>query len=308
MRIAFLLLGLLSAHASHAQRLDPDQNPYWTRYTFVEDSSELVPLKGDYRVYYLQSGMWWNMTELGYPIRDLPAKSMRLSRLFDVTLPAFQATPARGTDLPEVRLVVVREPDTMVVELSHYWTLMGGSVDARCKTLDCTRRPPMILPFRPGRYRTNGRSFTDDASVWVDTVVRIDARTNDLIAQFDALWKEAMEEDLVVPQLSTDTCRQELNLLPDPDHMEQLPGDAWLLRSPYCGTHLVRFPSFGSTTDYTITFVPYLPEQTKEAVQIHVPMGDHEEFPVDVSDWPVGDHDVNVTMGVHHDAFKLKLR
>ena len=84
--------------------------------------------------------------------------------------------------------------------------------------------------------------------------------------------------------------------------------DAWLMRSPYCGTHLVLFPSLGMVTDYTITFVPFLPDEKKEPMHIHVPLGDHTDGLVDVSAWPVGDHNVSLMAGSNSGTFTLKLR
>ena len=81
MRQAVVALLELLASSLHAQRLDLDQNPYWARYTLVEDSDTLVPLTGDYHVYYIQSGMWWSMIQPEYPIRDLPEESMRYALL-----------------------------------------------------------------------------------------------------------------------------------------------------------------------------------------------------------------------------------
>ncbi|MBL0036682.1 MAG: hypothetical protein IPP26_13260 [Flavobacteriales bacterium] len=117
-----LLIPLLVLLGSvHGQHLDPDQQPYWTRYTFVEDSAVLVPLKGDYQVFYLQSGMWWTYMPPDHRIHGLPEKGLRLQPVFSAELPKFQATPARGTEQPEVKVVVVREQDTMVVTLSTYY-------------------------------------------------------------------------------------------------------------------------------------------------------------------------------------------
>ncbi len=302
MRLLIAPFLLLSLSHVHAQRLDPDQNPYWTRYTIVEDSSALVPLKGDYRVYYLQSGMWWSYMMPEYPIRDLPEKSTRLLPLFAKALPSFKATPARGHDYPQVRLVVVRGQDTMVVELTTYFIGMGDQVTDRCARTDCRRRPPVVLPFRPGRYLANGAPFGQDGAD------NPDQRTAELTLLFDALWRDAMKEDRVVPQLNTDTCTQELHLPDHLDHPETVFRDAWLMRSAYCGTHFVRFPLMGATTDYIITFVPYLPEIPGGTVRVHVPAGDHADAPTNVTDWPIGDHLVRRSADGREETFTLKLR
>ncbi len=302
MRIAIVLFLLLTFSPVHAQRLDPDQNPYWTRYTLVEDSSALVPLKGDYRVYFLQSGMWWSYMVPQYPIRDLPEQSMRLLPLFARDRPAFKATPARGMDFPEVRLVVVRSPDTMVVELTTYFYGVPHQVTDRCAGTDCRRRPPVVLPFRPGRYIGNGAPFGPDGAA------NGDPRTAQLTVLFDSLWNEAMKEDHVVPQLNTDTCTQELFVPADLDRPETVYRDAWLPRSAYCGTHFVSFPSMGPTTDYFITFVPYLPEINKDPVRVHIPAGDHAVVPLNVTDWPIGDHLVQRSANGREETFTLKVR
>lgn len=254
MRTFLLFSFLFLLGSTYAQQLDPDQQPYWTRYTFVEDSSVLVPLKGDYHVYYLQSGMWWTYMPPDHRIHGLPEKGLRLQPVFRSDLPKFQATPARGTEQPDVKVVVVRERDTMVVTLSSYYQGMGSLVNERCKKLDCTRRPPVVLRFRPGLYFPNGRSLDQDTE-------RIgDPLTTSLTEQFDALWKKAMKEDLVVAQTNTDTCAQEL-VVPSELDLSDTTGiprqlEVWLLRSPYCGTHFVRFPAWGTQTEYIITFNP----------------------------------------------------
>ncbi|MBK9176938.1 MAG: hypothetical protein IPM46_11515 [Flavobacteriales bacterium] len=308
MRVAILLASTIGTLAVHAQRLDPDQNPYWTRYAFVEDSSALVPLQGDYRVYYMQHGMWWNNMPLHYPVSPQVDERMRLKPLFGAGLPSFQATPARGRDSPDVKVVVVRGLDTMVVELSVYYRARGGEVEERCRTLDCTRRPPVVMPFRPGRYLPIGLPFTKEYYAMDDRAEQVDARTASLTKQFDVLWTRAMKEERVVPQLNMDTCRQELLLPPDLDPPKMPMRDAWVLRSGYCGTHFVRFPSVGVAAEYIITFVAHFPEQQREPVRIHVPIGDPADALTDVSDWPIGDHPVRLLANGREETFTLKLR
>lgn len=302
MRNAIALFLLHSLCPVRAQRLDPDQNPYWTRYTIVEDSSALVPLQGDYHVYYFQSGMSWSYMLPQYPIRDLPEQSMRLLPLLSRDRPAFKATPARGMDYPEVRLVVVRGPDTMVVELSTYFYGVPHQVTDRCARTDCRRRPPVVLPFRPGRYIGNGAPFGPDGAA------NGDPRTTELTVLFDSLWREAMKEDRVLPQLNTDTCRQELLVPADLDLPETNYKDAWALRSPYCGTHFFHFPSWGTQTEYIITFNPYLQEVKKDPVTIAFHGNEDPMQWVDVTDWPVGDHTVRLLACGNGGTFTLKLR
>ncbi len=295
------ILILLCVQLAHAQAQDPDQNPYWTRYTIVEDSDQLTPLTGKYVVHFIQRGTYWTATYPEEPILGLPEKGMRLQPLFGAGYPTFLATPARGTEQPDAKLVVLRGLETMIVEIMAYYPGMGSLVNERCKHLDCTRRPPIVLPFRPGRYHPDGHAYGYDMNRGADP------RTVEMTEQFDALWKKAMKADLVVPQTNTDTCVQELVLPLDLDRPESPMRDAWVMRSPYCGTHLLHFPSMGTVADYTVTFVPYLPEQRKEPVHIHVPSGDHPIDPVDVSDWPIGDHLVDLRSG-NGGPFILKLR
>ncbi|MBP7513267.1 MAG: hypothetical protein KA791_01890 [Flavobacteriales bacterium] len=293
--VFFVLLG--NAHAQ-----DPDQNPYFTRYTIVEDSDQLTPLAGTYVVHFIQRGTYWTYMDAMEPILGLPEKGMRIQPVFGAGYPALLATPARGIDKPDAQLVVLRGQDTMFVDLRSYYPGMGSLVNERCERMDCTRRPPVVLPFRKGRYHPDGVVLgyhMDRAS---------DPRTDALTEQFDALWKKAMKEESVVPQLNSDTCRQELVLPPDVEPNRTPMRDSWLMRSPYCGTHLVLFPSMGTGTDYTITFVPYLPEQKKDPVHVHVPLGDHTEGLVDVSDWPVGDHQVRRSAEGREESFTLKFR
>ncbi len=300
-RLTTILLLFVSIGAQ-AQRLDPDQDPYWTRYTIVEDSSTLVPLQGDYRVYYLQSGMWWSYMVPEYPLRGLPEQSTRLLPLFARDRPAFKSTPARGLDYPQVRLAVVRGLDTMVVELTTYFYAPPAQVMDRCVRTDCRRRPPVVLPFRPGRYIGNGAPFGPDGAA------NGDPRTTELTELFDELWSEALQDDAVVPQLNNDTCTQELHVPVDLDRPETDHRDAWLIRSAYCGTHFVRFPSVGPTTDYIIDFAPYLPEIPGGTKRVHVPAGDHMDTPTNVTDWPIGDHLVRRSAGGIEETFTLKLR
>lgn len=287
---------------SNALAQDPDQNPYFTRYTIVEDSDQLTPLAGTYVVHYIQRGTYWTYMDAMEPILGLPEKGMRLQPVFGAGYPALLATPARGIDKPDAQLVVLRGQDTMFVDLRSYYPGMGSLVNDRCERMECTRRPPVVLPFRKGRYHPDGVVLgyhMDRAS---------DPRTDALTGQFDALWKKAMKEESVVPQLNSDTCRQELVLPPDVEPNRTPMRDAWLMRSPYCGTHLVLFPSLGMVTDYTITFVPFLPDEKKEPMHIHVPLGDHTDGLVDVSAWPVGDHNVSLMAGSNSGTFTLKLR
>jgi|GEM_PF-1652867 len=308
MRSLFVLLLLFQLRPARAQRTDPDQQPYWTRYTFVEDSNALVPLKGAYRVYYMQSGMWWNMLPLHYPVTPVPGEEVRLKPLFGKGFPSFQATPARGKDLPDVKVVVVRDLDTMVVELSVYYRARGGEVDERCKTLDCKRRPPMVVPFRPGRYLPIGRRFTKEYYAMDDAEEQVDARTVLLTEQFDVLWKKAMEEERIIPQLNTDTCWQDVHVPADLDLPDTNYRDAWVIRSPYCGTHFARFPAWGTGTTYIITFIPYLPDVKKDPVTIGFLSGEEALQWVDMSDWPVGDHSVSLFACGNGGTFTLKLR
>ncbi|MBL7937769.1 MAG: hypothetical protein JNL43_00300 [Flavobacteriales bacterium] len=290
-----------------AQRLDPDQQPYWTRYTFVEDSDALVPLKGDYRVYYIQHGMWWNMMALHYPVIPRADEEVRLRPLFGMGYPSLKATPARGKDHPDVKVVVVRGADTMVVELSVYYRARGGEVEERCRTMDCARRPPVVIPFRRGRYLPTGTEFGKEYYASDDAEDNLDARTVSLTKQFDALWKKAMKEELVVPQLNTDTCRQEIPVPADLD----LPGtfrDVWVMRSSYCGKHYVHFPLWGTRTEYMITFNPYRPNEAREPVTLDTRTLEDVDYWLDISDWPVGDHPVRLLACDNGGTFTLKLR
>lgn len=308
--LAFVLLVLGST--LRAQRLDPDQNPYWSRYTFVEDSAALVPLKGDYRVYYIQSGMWWNMFPLNYPVVPSPKDEVRLQRVFGPGYPALQATPARGRDLPDVKVVVVRGPDTMIVELSVYYAYRGGEVEDRCKDLDRTRRPPIVIPFRKGRYLANGRAFRTEYILANDPERLDDERTASLTTQFDALWAAAMKEDRVVPQLNTDTCRYELNVPPDldvPDTSATRNTDEWLMRSYYSGTHLVKFPAWGTQTAYIITGGPGSGADTSgHDAQLQFGMGEQDKQWLDMTQWPPGDYTVRLIACGNGGSFVLKLR
>ncbi|MBL7950804.1 MAG: hypothetical protein JNM62_03730 [Flavobacteriales bacterium] len=300
------LLVLLALVALHLRAQDPDQNPYWTRYTVVEDSAVLLPLQGPYAVYYLRSGMWWSMPLHYYPIVALPEKGMRLLPLFAPDLPRFLATPAQGTELPDEKLVVVRGADTMVVELTAYYAGFRSDVDERCKHMDSARRPPVVLPFRAGRFRANGRRYADD------TNDAMDPRTADLTQRFDALWAKAMKRERIIPQLNTDTCRQELTVPADLDVPVEAGGpnqtDVWVMRSAYCCTHFVSFPPWGTSAQYSITFVPYRPEERKDPVHINVRAGAVARSWVDVSDWPVGDHLVHLSGCSNGGTFTLKLR
>jgi hypothetical protein len=198
MRGSTVLL-LLCVQLTRAIAQDPDQNPYWTRYTIVEDSDQLTPLKGKYVVHFIQRGRYWTAADPEEPILDLPEKSMPLQPVFGAGYPTFQATPARGTEQPDAKLVVLRGLDTMIVEIMAYYPRMGSLVNERCKHLDCARRPPIVMPFRPGRYHPDGHAYGYDMNRGPDP------RTVELTDQFDALWKKAMKADHVIPQLNTDT-------------------------------------------------------------------------------------------------------
>lgn len=306
MRFPFLtLLVTVIVFSAEAQRPDPDQEPYWARYTFVEDSSVLVPLRGNYRVYHLEAGMWWSYHEPQYPVRDLPQDGIRLLPLFRDGSPAFRTTPARGLDFPEVRLVVVRERDTMVVELSTYRANSRYDVDDRCTRIDCRRRPPVVLPFRPGRYLTNGTPFGPDGNAAGDT------RTKELTQQFDQLWSRAMKEDRVIPQLNTETCRYEVDVPADLDVPDTLGRntDVWLLRSAYCGTHLVKFPAWGTETAYRVVGGPGSGvDTTGKNAQLHFFMDQEDKQWLNVSGWPPGDYAVSLLACGNGGSFVLKLR
>ncbi|HRF80258.1 MAG TPA: hypothetical protein PL070_09230 [Flavobacteriales bacterium] len=301
-----LLLALLITQDLCAQRPDPDQQPYWTRYTFVEDSSVLVPLKGDHSVYYIQAGQHWSYTPSQYPVVPMPEDEVRMRRLFDAPLPAFTATPARGKDLPDVKVVVVRGVDTMVVELSVYYLPMK---EYERPTIHAgERRPPVVIPFRKGRFLPTGIQYGKDYYAVEEGQSTVDARTVDLTKQFDVLWAKAMKDEAVIPQLNTDTCYQEALVPADLQLPETKYRDVWLLRSPYCGTHFVHFPFWGNKTSYTITFHPYQSDHHKEPVTLDTDERDDVNYWLDISDWPVGDHPVELIGDGNSGTFTLKLR
>ena len=301
-----LFLALLITQDLCAQRPDPDQQPHWTRYTFVEDSSVLVPLKGDYRVYYVQAGQYWSCSPTQYPVVPQPEDELRMWRLFAAPLPAFMATPARGKDKPDVKVVVVRGVDTMVVELSVYYAPMK---EYDRPTINAgERRPPVVIPFRKGRFLPTGAQYAKEYYSAEEGNTTVDARTVDLTEQFDALWKQAMMEEHVIPQLNTDTCHQEVQVPADLQLPETKYRDVWLLRSPYCGTHFVYFPIWGTKTSYTITFHPYQSDQQKEPVTLDTDERDDVNYWLDISDWPVGDHAVELVGDGNSGTFTLKLR
>lgn len=301
-----LIPALLAMQAVCAQVPDPDRQPYWTRYTFVEDSSVLVPLKGDYQVYYIQEGQYWSYSPPYYPVVPQPEDELRMRRLFDVPLPAFTATPARGKDKPEVKVVVVRGVDTMVVELSVYYPPMKEYDRPTIRAGE--RRPPVVLPFRKGRFLPTGIMYGKDYYGAEEGNTTADARTIALTKQFDELWKKAMKEERVIPQLNTDTCHQEVVVPDNLDMRGETYRDVWLLRSPYCGTHFVHFPFWGAQTTYTITFHPYQPDQVKEPVTLAADARDDVKDWLDISDWPVGDHPAQLTKDGISCTFTLKLR
>jgi hypothetical protein len=302
MRTAVLLFIITGTGAVHAQKPDLDQQPHFTRYTIVEDSDRLTPLAGKYVVHFIQRGTYWSYTDPTEPILGLPEKGMRLQPVLGAGYPALMATPARGTDSPDAKLVVLRGQDTMIVEIMAYYPRMGSLVNERCKHLDCTRRPPIVVPFRPGRYHPDGHAYGYDMNRGPDP------RTVALTEQFDALWRKAMKDERVIPQLNTDTCRQEVVVPADLDRPETTMRDAWLMRSPYCGTHLVKFPSWGTQTEYIITFTPYLLEQARDPVHVQLSLGDHADGPLDITNWPAGDHQVQLLGDGNGGTFTLKLR
>ncbi|MBL7985407.1 MAG: hypothetical protein JNM91_10435, partial [Flavobacteriales bacterium] len=301
-----LILALLSVEVACAQMPDPDRQPFWTRYTFVEDSSVLVPLSGAYRVYYVQQGQWWSMP-LNSPLFTLKAEDeLRMRPLFDAPFPAFTATPARDKDAPDVKVAVVRGLDTMVVELSVYFT--PDPAYERPAIRAGERRPPVVIPFRKGRFLPTGSRCDKDYYPDEEGKSTIDARTIALTKQFDALWKKAMQKEAVIPQLNTDTCHQVVAIPDNLDMRAESHRDVWLVRSPYCGTHFVHFPLRGAKTAYTITFHPYQPDQRKEPVILDADERDEVNYWLDISDWPVGDHPVQLTGDGISCTFTLKLR
>lgn len=307
--IAFIMVAVQDAFA---QRSAPDQNPYWARYAFVEDTTVLVPLQGEYRVYYIQSGMWWNMFSLDHPVTPTPEEEVHLQRLFGPGYPALQATPARGRDLPDVKVLAIRGADTMIVELSVHYQRRGSEVDERCANMDCRRRPPFVLPFRHGRYLANGHAFKKEYILAEDPENLDDERTAVLTTQFDALWTKAMKEDHVLPQVNTDTCRYTVDVAADldmPDSTHRRSTDVWLLRSPYCATHLAHFPAWGTETKYTIEGGPGSGVDTsgQEAV-LHSIGKRAEQLSLDVTSWPPGDYSVTLVACSNGGSFLLKLR
>lgn len=301
-----LIPALLTVHALCAQRLDPDQQPYWSRYTFVEDGSVLVPLAGTYHVYYIQAGQHWSYSPAQYPVVPQAEDELRMRPLFDAPLPTFTATPARGKDSPDVKVVVVRGLDTMVVELSVYYPPMPAY--ERPTIREGERRPPVVIPFRTGRFLPTGVRYGKDYYGAEEGRSTIDARTVELTQQFDALWKKAMNDEAVIPQLNTDTCHQDVLVPADLQLPETKYRDVWVLRSPYCGTHLVHFPLWGNKTSYTITFHPDQSDQQKEPVTLDTDARDYVHYWLDISDWPVGDHTVELIGDGNSGTFTLMLR
>lgn len=300
MRRCSFLITLCLAFTARAQ--DPDRNVFWLRYVIVEDSSVLVPLRGTYTVELLQRGQWWQYMPPDAP-GGFDAEPLRLRPLFGEGHPTFLATPARGMEAPDERLRVVRGTDTMQVYLPNHAGVWKDGIEARCKAMPCERRPPVVLVFRKGLF-FGGYPLDANAG---ESPAALSPAT--LTAQFDAVWARAAAQGSVVPEHNTDTCRYELQVAPDLDVPGTVNTDAWVLRSPYCGTHLLHFPAQGTQTAYAISGGTAADLGTS-AYQGRVAfnIGEEEKQWLDVTALPAGDYTISLLACGNGGTFVLKLR
>lgn len=106
----------------------------------------------------------------------------------------------------------------------------------------------------------------------------------------------------------TDTCRYELRIPPDLDLPTTPHHDEQVLRSPGCGTHLVRFPAWGTITDYHVMNPSGSAEVGSEIQHIHIVHGAGGDAWVDVTHWPSGDLPVRLLACGNGGSFTLELR
>lgn len=304
MRLFAFLILVYTPFLGQAQ--DPDQQPYWMRYTFVEDTAPLIPLSGQYTVIRLGRGHHWTYYDPsqrgGFEDND----TLEIGPLFKGDDPLFRVTNSRGSGgRPDERLRVVRGLDTMDIYLPGMEAEWRSERDAFCKHAPCDRLPPALIPFRPGyhlRYwtiygtdpapRSVMRSYTDGG--------------------FSKLWREAVAADRLIPERLKDTMRYDVELMTRTiAEIEALPADAetWVMRSWYHKTHLLKLPVLGEETVYLIS-------GGTAAGLYNVPLNlrHHSRAEeatkewLDVSAWPPGDYNVIVEAGAINKTFTLKLR
>lgn len=302
------LLAFLSLVCSPCigQAQDPDQQPYWLRYTFVEDTAPLVPLRGTYEVIRMGRGHYWTYYDPTYRGGFEDYDTLTLGPLFRGDGPPFLVTNSRGSGgRPDERLRVIRGRDTMDVYLPGLEAEWHSERDAFCKHVPCERLPPALITFRPGYHLRYGSIYGTDSLQ--RPVMRSYADGG-----FAKLWRQAVAEDRLIPERLKDTMRYEMELMTHTiADTTALPPDAqtWVMRSWYHKTHLVKLPALGDETVYLISG-----GTAAGLYNVPVNMRRHfraEEQPeqwLDVSAWAPGDYTVIVEGGGANKAFTLKLR
>jgi hypothetical protein len=254
-------------------------------FAFIEDSTELVPLRGNYSVEYLARGHWWSYTDPSLPV-NYAGRPLALKPLIDVggaTLLAVE--PGKDYTSTDQKLRVVRDADTLIVDLSGPSSL-EALLQSRTAYLELPPRPPVLLPFRKGWFPVN--HLVDDVNnIW-------------LSREFDDLWRAERDTVLVL----YDTLRYTFSLETD-DHGTG-PLEIQIDRDPNYLHHLLRFPASGPGVVYELTRqgesgVPD-PSTTQEVTMD--PTGETPRW-VDITAMPPGKYTVRMRWEENESTFHL---
>lgn len=245
-----------------------DQFSHRYNYAFIEDSTTLIPLQGNYTVEYLARGQWWSYTDPHAPV-NYPGRPMRLKSLITVNGTSIKVVElGKDYTTTDNKLRVVRNMDTMLVDLSGYGHLEERML-GRTARVGVPPRPPVLLPFRKG---------------WFDLQVLVEEPINaELTERFDALWMEKRAEVTTL----YDTARYEFSL-----QMNDLrigPLEIPIMRDPNYANHLLHFPASGPDTRFELYLQDSLGVANDScALRVDMPAdGEHDKW-VDVTELQYG--------------------
>lgn len=253
-------------------------------YAFIEDSSSLVPLQGNYTIEYLARGQLWSYMDPRTPV-NYHGERMILKSLFDINgAPLMVAEVRKDYSTSDQKLRVVRGDDTLIVDLgrSHVEERMLN----RTAILRTPPRPPVLLQFHKGRF---------------DLEALLEETSNvELTERFDALWKSHRTEVLEL----YDTARYEFSLMAEYQRVGPL--EIPIVRDPHYATHLLHFPTSGPGTHFELYRQDSLAvTDTTMSLSVEMPPNGETGRWVDVTDLRYGKYTTYLKWGKEQSLFYL---